>query len=129
MFFTFTFTGQSPYSLFRYPGLIENFSHTGTSVEIRHVTLLIPGVVLNPSYFIDGTQVLTTARRDLKNLTHSNVQDHWVYNQTLNKIDGLTNTEHKLEVRLSEPDQLFVRPVFPSFRNGLTHLMMSSLTT
>jgi len=110
------------------PDSVENIYYKGTSVELRHVRSTIPGLILNPTYLIDGNRVQATPSRDLDPSANGR-QEPWAYNQTLVNVTGLVNAEHKLEVHLSQPDQLFVRFVLPSFRKELTQSPMNSSTT
>jgi len=85
---------------------------------------------LNLKYIIDGTQVPANSRRELVGRVPT-IAERWAYNQTLVRVDGLTNTEHKLEVHFSQHDQLFVRSALLSFigLDALTQSLMGSSTT
>jgi len=100
-----------------------NLSYTGTSVELLHVRSSTPGVVLNPSYLIDGKPMTRQAPDEPKTM------QSWAFNQTLLRFTGLTNAEHKLEVHLSQHDQLFVGSFLYSLRKELMQILMDSSTT
>jgi len=108
-------------------------SHTGTSVELRHVRSTTPGSVLNPTILIDRKQIsVNTQRRvagELFSGLKENILDTWAYNETLFRVDNLANTEHRLDVQLPHPGQMFVRSVLPSSRKRLIQTLMSSSTT
>jgi len=79
--------------------------HVGTSVEVFYIAIDLIGpwtTNTNVSYAIDGIQRNVTQRE-------STNQTDYLYNQSLFRLDGLTNVQHTVRVDIERPGVLLVR--------------------
>jgi len=79
-------------------------SHVGTSVEARYTAIdhtRIRTTNTNVGYSIDGGPLSVTQR-------NSTNQTDFLYDQSLLRIDGLSNVEHTLLVTIQPPGVLLV---------------------